>query len=95
MATNDWSIEIMRRPFKIYPLENDSIYTNLNDLCRKYMYCPNCLTSTVDLKHKVTLLSSIGIDADDVIFVCECCNKRVSPLTLSEMREEKINRIKK
>ena len=83
----------MRRPFKIYPIENDSIYTNLNDLCRKYMYCPNYLTSTVDLKHKVTLLSSIGIDVDDVVFVCECCNKRVSPLTLSEMRDKKIKRI--
>ena len=83
----------MRRPFKIYPI--DKVFTQLNDLCRKYMYCPNCLTSTVDLKHKVTLLSSITIDVDDVIFVCECCNKEVSPLSLNEMREEKINRIKK
>ena len=83
----------MRRPFKIYPI--DKVFTQLNDLCRKYMYCPNCLTSTVDLKHKVTLLSSIGIDVDDVVFVCECCNKRVNPLNLREVREEKINRIKK
>lgn len=85
----------MRRPFKIYPIENDSFYTNLNDLCRKYMYCPGCLTKTVDINHKVTLLSSIGIDVDDIVYVCDCCNKKVSPLTLSEMREEKINRIKK
>ena len=85
----------MRRPFKIYPIENDSIYSTLNKLVRKYMYCPSCLTKTVYINHKVTLLSSIGIDVDDIIYVCDCCNKKVSPLTLSEMREEKINRIKK
>ena len=95
MVTDNWSIEIMRRPFKTYPVENDSIYSTLNDLVRKYMYCPVCLTKTVDINHKVTLLSSIGIDVDDIIYVCDCCNKKVSPLTLSEMREEKINRIKK
>jgi hypothetical protein len=95
MVTNDRSIKIMRRPFKIYPIENDSIYSTLNKLVRKYMYCPGCLTKTVDINHKVTLLSSIGIDVDDIVYVCDCCNKKVSPLTLSEMREEKINRIKK
>jgi hypothetical protein len=83
----------MRRPFKIYPVENDSIYSTLNDLSRKYMYCPTCLTKTVDIHHKVTLLSSIGFDVDDIVFVCECCNKRVNPLNLREVREEKINRI--
>jgi hypothetical protein len=95
MVTNDWSIEIMRRPFKIYELEKDSIYSSLNDLVRKYMYCPGCLTNTVDIKHKVTLLSSIGIDVDDIVYVCDCCNKRVDPIGLNEMREEKINRINK
>jgi hypothetical protein len=59
----------------------------------EYMYCPNCLTSTVDLKHKVTLLSSIGIDVDDIVFVCECCSKKVDPITLDKMRDEKIKRI--
>ena len=85
----------MRIPFKIYPVENDSVYSTLNDLSRKYMYCPTCLTKTVDIKHKVTLLSSIGIDVDDIVFVCEYCNKRVNPITLSEMREEKIKKINK
>lgn len=59
------------------------------------MYCPTCLTKVVDIKHKVTLLSSIGIDVDDIVFVCEYCNKRVNPITLSEMREEKIKNINK
>ena len=72
MVTNDWSIEIMRRPFKT----NDSIYSALNELVRKYMYCPTCLTKTVDINHKVTLLSSIGIDVDDIVYVCDCCNKK-------------------
>lgn len=76
MVTNDWSIKIMRRPFKIYPLEPDSIYSALNELVRKYMYCPTCLTKTVDINHKVTLLSSIGIDVDDIVYVCDCCNKK-------------------
>jgi hypothetical protein len=95
MVTNDWSIEIMRRPFKTYPLENDSIYSTLNELVRKYMYCPGCLTKTVDINHRVTLLSSIGIDVDDIIYVCDCCNKKVDPITLDSVREEKINRINK
>jgi hypothetical protein len=83
----------MRIPFKIYPLENNSIYSTLNDLVREYMYCPNCLTNTVDINHKVTLLSSIGIDVDDIVFVCKCCSKRVDPITLDKMRDEKIKRI--
>jgi hypothetical protein len=83
----------MRIPFKIYPLENNSIYSTLNDLVRKYMYCPVCLTKTVDINHKVTLLSSIGIDVDDIVFVCECCSKKVDPITLDKMRDEKIKRI--
>ena len=93
MVTNDWSIEIMRRPFKIYPLSDT--YLSLNDLVRKYMFCPNCLSKTVVMKEKTTLLSSIGLGVDDVVYICDSCNKRVDPMTLKEVREEKINRISK
>ena len=73
----------MRRPFKT----NDSIYSTLNELVRKYMYCLSCLTKTVDINHRVTLLSSIGIDVDDIVYVCDCCNKRVDPITLDKRRK--------
>jgi len=93
MVANNWCNKVMRIPFKIYPLGD--IYSSLNDLVKKYMYCPNCLSKTVVMKEKTTLLSSIRLDVDDVVYICECCNKRVDPMTLKEVREEKINRISK
>lgn len=85
----------MRRPFKKYPIDpKDSIYF-LDELATKYLYCDVCLNKNVHLWNKVTLLSSIGLDVDDLIFVCSCCEKQINPLNKSEVREEKINRINK
>lgn len=83
----------MKIPFRIYEL-ND-IYESLNELANKYLYCPKCLCKNIDLKCQATLLSCIGLDVDNVIFFCKSCNKKVHPLHLNEMREEKINRINK
>lgn len=93
MVTNNRSYKVMRRPFKVYSIENDSIYSSLNNLVREYMYCSDCLTKTLQLKHRVNLLSSIEIDADDLVYVCDCCDKMVEPINLDRVREEKINRI--
>ncbi len=47
----------MKIPFKIYPLDDYIKYSNLNDLTRKYLYCPLCFNKSLDLKVQETILS--------------------------------------
>lgn len=85
----------MKIPFKIYPLDDHIKYSNSNDLIRKYLYCPLCFNKSLDLKVQETILSVFYIKAPEPVFVCSACNKKVEPINLSEMREEKIKKINK
>lgn len=80
----------MRIPFKIYKL-NDVYYNNkLNEIVHKHFYCPKCFTQSVSLREQETLLSVIGFGLSEPVYYCSKCNKMVDPLTLDQIREEKL-----
>jgi Zn finger protein HypA/HybF involved in hydrogenase expression len=85
----------MRIPFKIYELDDSYYNIKLNEIVHKHFYCPKCFSKSVSLRTQETLMSVIGFDVAEPVYFCSKCDKMIYPLTLDQMREEKINKIKK
>ena len=85
----------MRIPFKIYELDDSYYNIKLNEIVHKHFHCQKCFCKSVSLRIQETLMSVIGFDVGEPVYFCSKCDKIINPLTLDQMREEKINRINK
>jgi hypothetical protein len=83
----------MRIPFKIYELDDVYYNNRLNEIVYKHFYCPKCFTKSVSLRTQETLLSVIGFGLSEPVYYCSKCDKKIEPLTLDQIREEKLKKM--
>lgn len=83
----------MRIPFKVYELDDSYYNIKLNEIIHKHLYCPKCFTKSVSLREQETLLSVIGLGLSEPVYYCSKCNKMTDPLTLDQIREEKLKKM--